>query len=83
MELQMYTIRDSKAGTYSQPFYAHNKPVAERHLHRMVKDPNSMVCQFPEDYDLYELGTYDDSTGLVKTLDTPKHLHKAIDFKDR
>jgi len=37
-----------------------------------------MVAKYPEDYDLYYLGEYNDQNGLISPLDTPQHMLKAI-----
>lgn len=83
MQLKVFSVRDQKASIFNAPFYAHTPGEAERNFTRLAKDSQSMINQFPEDYDLYELGTYDDQTGLVTSLDTPRHLVKAVQVKDR
>lgn len=83
MELKIFSIRDAKAECFNQPFFQKTHGEAERNFTQLVKDQKSMIAQFPEDYDLYYLGTYDDQTGLVKVLDTPQHVIKAISVIDR
>lgn len=68
---------------YNQPFHAHTHGEAERNFARLVKDEKSTVAQFPEDFDLFYLGTYDDQTGKYDSLDTPQHIAKAINFKEQ
>lgn len=81
MELRIYSIRDSKAEIFNQPIFQKTHGEAERNFQTLVKDEKSMVSKYPEDFDLYYLGTYDDQTGLVKPLDTPQHIVKAISLK--
>lgn len=83
MQLKMFSVRDQKAQIFNPPFYAHTPGEAERNFTRLAKDPQSTINQFPEDYDLYEIGSYDDQTGHVQSLDTPRHLVKAVIVKDR
>lgn len=78
---KIFTIRDSKAEVFNTPFYAKTHGEAERSFSQLVRDPKSTVSQFPEDYDLYYLGTYDDQTGKAEWLDTPQHLQKAVSVK--
>lgn len=83
MELKAYSIRDQKGEIFNPPFYKKTHGEAERDFHQLVKDDKSMPGQYPEDYDLYYLGIYDDQTGLFKSLDTPQHIIKAIQVKNR
>ena len=77
MILKMFSIRDQKAEVFNQPWFAKTHGEAERNFRQLVKDPKSMVSQFPEDYSLYYIGQYDDQTGSVETLAEPQHLLKA------
>jgi len=78
MILRMYSVRDAKAEVFNPPFYQKTHGEAERTFAQLVRDPKSTVSQFPEDYDLYYLGTYDDQAGKVQSLDTPQHVQKAV-----
>lgn len=83
MELKMFSIRDSKGEIFNTPFYSKTHGEAERNFHQLVKDEKSTVSKYPEDFDLYYLGTYDDNTGVTKSLDSPQHVIKAIVIRDR
>lgn len=78
MKLQVYSVRDAKSEIYNMPFYGQTHGEAERSFVTVVNDPKSSINQFPEDYDLYHLGTYDQKTGILVPLQTPMHMHKAI-----
>lgn len=81
MELKMYSIRDSKGEIYMQPFFQKTHGEAERSFQQLANDEKTTVCKFPEDFDLYYLGTYDDQTGRMSSLDTPQHIIKAVNLK--
>jgi len=83
MELRIYSIRDAKAELYNQPFFQKTHGEAERNFTQLVNDQKSMVSQFPDDFDLYFVGTYDDQKGVLKSLDTPQHIMKAISVTKR
>lgn len=76
--LRVYSIRDAKAEVYNQPWFAKTHGEAERNFAQLARDPKSMVGQFPEDYDLYFIGSYNDQTGVIDALETPQHIAKAI-----
>lgn len=69
MNYGMFSMHDAKAGIYSQPFYAPNRAVAQRHFQAAMDDPQSMVSKFPADFRLYEVGVFNDVTGVVLSHD--------------
>lgn len=77
-EYKIYSVRDSKGAAYAPPFYQASDAEAERMFRRLSLDPQSMVAQFPEDYDLFHLGTFDATTGQITPSDTPRHIMKAL-----
>lgn len=81
MLLKIFTIRDSKGEFYGQPFFQKSHGEAERSFRTLTTDGKSTVNQYPEDFDLYYLGEYDDQSGKFKTLDTPQHMIKAVACK--
>ncbi|AXH78010.1 MAG: nonstructural protein [Microviridae sp.] len=81
MQLKVFSIRDTKAETYNMPFYQKSHGEAERSFKALTTDESSMISKYPEDFDLYFLGTYDDQTGQLTVLDTPQHIVKAINLK--
>jgi len=83
MKLKMYSIRDAKGEVYNVPFFQKTHGEAERNFTELVRDEKSMISKYPDDYDLYYLGQYDDNSGLVEPLDTPEHVQKAAHLKPR
>lgn len=81
MQLKVYSIRDSKAELFNQPFHKNTHGEAEREFDRLVKDTNSFVHKYPDDFDLYYIGEFDDQKGVYKSLDTPQHIVKAAMLK--
>lgn len=79
--MRIYSIRDAKAEIFNAPFYKHTHGEAERDFTMLVNDEKSTVCKFPEDYDLYHLGSFDEKSGKAEWLDTPQHISKAINVK--
>ena len=67
MVLKTFTIRDSKGEFYSPPFLQKTHGEAERSFKQLVQDQRSQVSKFPEDYDLYYIGEFDDNTGKKKS----------------
>lgn len=76
--LKAFTVRDQKAGTYNPPFFKKTHGEAIRDFHTVCNDPQSLINKFPEDFDLYQVGEYDQSLGILIPFDTPQHIEKAI-----
>lgn len=78
MTRKVYTVRDSKAEVFNNPFYQTTHGEAERTFKALAQNKESMVGKYPEDYDLYYIGEFDDVKGNIMTLDTPQHIVKAV-----
>lgn len=78
MILKAFSVRDSKAEVFNTPFFQKTHGEAERSFRELVRDPKTMPGKYPEDYDLYYLGEYDDQTGKMELIASPQHLMKAV-----
>ena len=76
MKMVICSIRDSAADAYGRPFFLPSVGVAIRsftdEVNRSAED--NQIYQHPEDFDLFELGEFDDATGRFTLLDVPKQL---------
>lgn len=79
--VKVFTVYDSKVETYLQPFQARTKGEAIRSFADAVMDQKSQISQHPEDFTLFEIATYDDTTGVYTSLDAKISLGCAIEFK--
>lgn len=80
MKKKIYSVRDAKGEVYHQPFYQNTHGEAERAFLELVKDERTFVAKYPEDYDLYYLGEFDDQKGTFESLVTPHHMMKATNL---
>ena len=78
MKLKIYSIRDAKAEVFNRPFFLHTHGEAERAFAQNAAEPKSMINQYPEDYDLYCIGEFDDQTGKIEPLTAPHHMISAF-----
>ena len=79
MNKLLISIKDSKAETWSVPAGTDNKATALRDFGTLVADGRTIVGQHPSDFDLYVVGSFDLSTGLVESR-IPEHLANGSDF---
>lgn len=78
---EVYTVCDTKVGTYLAPFYVMNEPHALRCLANSLLDEDSELCRYSVDFDLFYLGTYDDQKAKFELISAPRHITKLSDLK--
>lgn len=69
MRFQLFSVFDAKARVYLAPFVARSAVDAKRQLEAAKADSSFMqtpVGQHPEDFELYQVGTFDDETGELE-----------------
>lgn len=76
---KFYSIYDAKAGFYNKPFLARTKGEALRMFQQAANDTQTQIGLYPEDFILYEIGTFNDLTGDI-AHETHISLGKAIDY---
>lgn len=83
MVLKVYAIFDSKAGAYLQPFFCVNRAVALRTFMSAVQDRGSDFHRYAGDYQLFELGEWDQVHGVFEQHETKVALGLASEFLAR
>ena len=74
MILKVFTVYDSKAEAYYQPHYNSATGAAIRNFTDAVNNSETTFSKHPEDYTLFEIGTFDDGKGTV----TMHHAHVSL-----
>lgn len=80
MITNLFTIYDQKAEAYNAPFAFGAVGQALRAFADLVNDKNSNLNKHPADYNLFQIGTYDDATASVQPLTVNINLGCAIEF---
>lgn len=65
MMVNVYSIKDTKAGAFLQPWFAANHAVAFRNCERSAKTPNTPFNEYPADFILVMIGHFDDDRGMI------------------
>lgn len=76
----LFTVYDSKVGAYLAPFVMRTKAEAMRVFGDTANDPSSGFYKHPEDYTLFCIGGFDETTGNVVPIEAHEALAKAIDL---
>ena len=80
MKLQVYSVYDHKTEVFHAPNYFHNDGHALRELSMVLGKPNTAFTQYPEDFSIYQVGTFEDSKGLLQPLRSGEGLLEPFDF---
>lgn len=76
MKTHVFSVLDSKVGTFAQPWFSPTVASGLRAFTEAAQDGNSMLAKHPGDFTLYLLGTFDDETGIFQA-DKPSALGTA------
>lgn len=81
MIIKAFTVYDAKTEAYMRPFFCLRTAEAIRTFSDAANDPESPFHKHPEDYFLYEIGTWDDNLPELKSC-PPVNLGCAKEFND-
>lgn len=80
MKLLMVAIHDAKSESFGRPLFVRTFGEAERSFRDVVNDGKSDYAKHPEDFTLFEVGAFDDVSGVVTPLASPRSLGGAVTF---
>lgn len=81
LTLTIFSIHDSKAEAFIQPYYAPNRGTGERMFADAANDPQTQFHKHAADYTLFELGHFDSKSAEIKLHPTPINLGLALQFQ--
>lgn len=79
--MKLFSVHDSKAEAYLQPIYFKSTGEAIRAFQTTCNDEKSQFNQYPSDFTLVELGSWDELTAKIITHDQPRILTNASEYK--
>lgn len=74
MKTELYAMRDVKVGNYLPPLVCLNLPDALRRFTGFASKPGTDVFQYPEEFEIYKLGTYNDENAQIVTEPIPTFI---------
>ncbi|QXP07914.1 MAG: nonstructural protein [Arizlama microvirus] len=78
MRIKMFSIRDLQLSIFTSPMFLNSEIQAVRQIYMAMNNhPDNQLTQFPENFQLVELGEFDDTTGRFETYDVPKLIITA------
>lgn len=78
------SVKDTAAQAFGRPIFVPTAAVAIRSFRDEVnrKDSTEDMARHPDDFELYQVGTFDDSIGLVEVEAQPRLIARAKDLKE-
>ncbi len=67
MKKNLYAVKDIKVMAYSPPFIKETDIEAQRFFYELSQDVKTNINKYPSDFELYKIGTCDDSTGELES----------------
>jgi len=80
MKIKLFTILDHKAEAYLPPFQQPSTNMAIRLFSDSVCDETHAFNKHPEDYTLFEIGSFDDDSATITPHQTKIPLGNGLDF---
>lgn len=80
MKLLVFSVYDSKAQAFAQPFVSSNESVAKRDFATAANDPASVLNMHPTDYSLHQVGEWDSSLGVLTPVNPSVNFGLAASF---
>ena len=83
MILTIVSIKDRAADAFNRPIFVPTANMAIRSfMDEVNRDaPDNQMFVHPEDFDLYEIGTFDDSNGRIESYQDMKLLIQGKQIK--
>lgn len=75
--MKLFAVRDVKADAFGAVMVISTVGIAIRSFSDACADARSEFAKYPEDYMLYEIGTFEPNSGLVTALQMPKLIVTA------
>lgn len=79
---KMFTVYDSKAKAYLQPFHARQAGEAMRMFAKAANDVKHDFHKYGADYTLFEIGTWDEAKGQVEMHPGKINLGTGLEMRD-
>lgn len=76
----VFSVYDSKAESYLQPFFSQNCGTAIRSMSEATQDVNHNFHKYAADYTLFQIGKFDDQSGDLVSLSAKKSLGTALEL---
>ena len=81
--MKLFTVLDTKSEHYAHPTSAPSVAAFTRDVGMTLRNPPQQPSSFhehPQDFKLFHVGSFDETTGLLVPLEQPVYLGTAAEF---
>lgn len=75
---EIYAVMDIKAGSFGTPMFFVSRGVAVRGFVDAACKGEGPIGEHPSDYQLFELGKFDEASGKFTVLDKPEFIINGV-----
>ncbi len=83
MILLVFSVYDAAAEAYLEPMFFGTKGMAVRSFSDAINAEDHAFGRHAADFTLFHIGMFDQSSGVLKALDTPDSLGVAVQYLER
>lgn len=78
------SLKDTATQVFGTPFFVHAPAQAVRSLRDAVnaKDADTDIARHPDDFELFELGSFDPASGVITPCEKAVFVCRAKDLRD-
>lgn len=80
-KMKCFSAHDKKIGIFYAPFFCAHTGQALRNWDDLCNNPDTVMGKHPGDFNLYQVGEFDEDTGVFDPFPQPVHVANAIDTK--
>lgn len=73
MTLLAFSLYDTKTAVFSPPFFMNHLGSAMRAVEELASDKRTLVGRYPSDYHFFQIGSFDESTGVMESVPPVNH----------
>lgn len=84
-KIRMFALYDDAVKSYLRPFWSDHKANAQRSFRQLVNQTDNrdnMVANHPDQFTLFELGEFDEQSGVFSSHAIPLTLGNGLEYKD-
>lgn len=69
MKHHAYSIKDAAINVFTVPIFVQYEAIAVRYFNTLANDTTSDVGKYPNQFDLFFVGEFDDDTGVFEQVE--------------
>lgn len=77
LKLMIFALFDHKGASFGTPMVSRTEDEMKREITTHIRNGNSMLADYPEDFTLFHIGDYSASTGEIKPV-VPRSITNLV-----